>query len=405
MFDKYLAKLFLCVLCISSFSSRADFLYDGPVEFPDENLSPRMEDFSRYAAAEGLFEDETGFSDRFRASHVSQRPHRPQRQWSGAAQPAKVRLGLQYALQYLSGKNSNLTVARSGVRLRNGQLLDTVKALLDWRGDYTPAALRNNFYLMDLGHANTQKSKFTGYYTPIISAKLSPDNEYRYPIYRSPITTPYRLTRAQIAAGALADKGLEIAWTNDPLGLFYVHIQGSGILQLPNGERKSLKFDGSNEKPFKSIASYMQRKGLLNGNPGRSEIKRWLDRHPHMMQEILNYNPRYIYFTLDKDYVRTASGVPVVPGHTVAVDTDYIPFGAVILAEVPIVSSANRIVGKEWRILFPQDRGKVITGPARMDIYTGVGESARKMANNLTGYGKTYLLLNRNPYGNRLAAN
>jgi len=243
------------------------------------------------------------------------------------------------------------------------------------------------------------------YNTPIISAKLHKDYKYRYPIYRSPIATSHRLSRAQISAGALANKGLEIAWTNDPVGLFYVHIQGSGVLQLPNGEKKSLKFDGSNEKPFRSIAKYMQSRGLLRGNPSRNVIKKWLDQHPNSMQSIFNTNPRYIYFTLDEGSVKTASGIPAISGHTVAVDTKYIPFGAVILAEVPIINSWGKTVGNEWRILFSQDRGNAIKGPARLDIYTGVGEQARKMANNLTGYGKMYLLLNKSPFENSLAAN
>ncbi|RUM77083.1 MAG: murein transglycosylase A, partial [Sulfurovum sp.] len=205
--------------------------------------------------------------------------------------------------------------------------------------------------------------------------------------------------------GALKNKGLEIAWTNDPVGLFYVHIQGSGVLQLPNGEKKSLKFDGSNEKPFRSIAKYMQNQGLLRGNPSRDVIQKWLEQHPSSMRSVFNTNPRYIYFTLDDGKVKTASGVPVISGHTVAVDTKYIPFGAVILAKVPIINSWGKIVGNEWRILFSQDRGNAIKGPARIDIYTGVGEQARKMANNLTGHGKMYLLLNKSSFENSLAAN
>jgi len=319
--------------------------------------------------------------------------------------PAKLRLGFKYTLDYLRRNNSNRTVAPYGLNIRNERLATTVKALMKWQGAFTPYALKNNFHLMELNKQNRRTSKFTGYYTPIISAKLHKDYEYRYPIYRSPITTSHRLSRAQINAGALANKGLEIAWTNDPVGLFYVHIQGSGVLQLPNGEQKSLKFDGSNEKPFRSIAKYMQNQGLLRGNPSRDVIKKWLDQHPNSMQSILNTNPRYIYFTLDDGSVKTASGVPAISGHTVAVDTKYIPFGAVILAEVPIINSWGKTVGNEWRILFSQDRGNAIKGPARLDIYTGVGEQARKMANNLTGYGKMYLLLNKSPFENSLAAN
>jgi len=319
-------------------------------------------------------------------------------------QTRKVRQGLQNAIDYLVRNNLNRTVAPRSVNVSNRQLADTANALMNWQGAYTPEAMKDNFYLMELSHGNRAKSKFTGYYTPTVSAKLFSDSEYRYPIYRSPMSSQRLLSRKQIAAGALANKGFEIAWTNDPVGLFYLHIQGSGVLQFPNGKRKSLKFDGSNEKPFRSIAHYMQQRRLISGNPSRSKIKQWLDGHPDAIEHILNINPRFIYFTMHEGEVKTASGMPVVTGHTVAVDTNYIPFGSVILAEVPIINSKGQVVGNEWRVLFSQDRGDAIKGPARMDIYTGAGESARKMANNLTGYGKAYLLLNKPQYEQTLTA-
>jgi membrane-bound lytic murein transglycosylase A len=77
------------------------------------------------------------------------------------------------------------------------------------------------------------------------------------------------------------------------------------------------------------------------------------------------------------------------------VDTNYIPFGAVILAEMPIINSQGQVTGNKWQLLFPQDRGDAIKGPARMDIYTGIGEAARATANSLTGYGRAYLLLSK----------
>ena len=394
MFRKHVTKILFCSLYVTLVPTHASYLDAEFVgfSFNEDHFSPQ--DNSQHATV-----DQENFFD---FSSVSARVHKPQ---ATQETPAKVRLGLQYTLNYLASTNSNRTVAPYGAKIKNRQLADTAKALINWRGRFTPNDLKNSFHLMALNKRNSASSKLTGYYTPVISAKLHRDHEYRYPIYRSPITTPYRLSRSQISSGALENKGLEIAWTNDPVGLFYVHIQGSGVLKLPNGEKISLKFDGSNEKPFRSIAKYMQNRRLLRGNPSRDVIQKWLVRHPNAMQEIFNTNPRYIYFTLDEGDVLTASGVPVISGHTIAVDTRYIPFGAVILAEVPIINNLGQAVGNEWRILFSQDRGNAIKGPARIDIYTGVGESARKMANNLTGYGKTYLLLKQAPFNNSLASN
>ena len=389
MFRKHTTKILLCSLCLIIAPTHANYLEAEFVgfKFDNDNLPNSL---SHYPT--------TTQDDYFKFPSI-------QKSSKTNSTSTKLRLGFKYTLDYLRKNNLNRTVAPYGLNIKNERLATTAKALMKWHGAFTPDALKNNFHLMELNTQNNVTSKFTGYYTPIISAKLHKDFEYRYPIYRSPIATSHRLSRAQINAGALKNKGLEIAWTNDPVGLFYVHIQGSGVLQLPNGEKKSLKFDGSNEKPFRSIAKYMQNQGLLRGNPSRDVIQKWLEQHPSSMQSVFNTNPRYIYFTLDDGKVKTASGVPVISGHTVAVDTKYIPFGAVILAKVPIINSWGKIVGNEWRILFSQDRGNAIKGPARIDIYTGVGEQARKMANNLTGHGKMYLLLNKSSFENSLAAN
>ncbi len=376
MSNQQLLKLLLCGACLTLFPGHADHISPSADRYGYQTLSlESLGDTKNYQSTSSNFSDNN-------IEHEAIRP------W-------QIRLGLKSAISYLKRSNPNKTVARKGVNVTNQELADTANILLDWYGDYTPEAMREYFYLQRLYRGNLDKSKFTGYYTPIISAQLHPDDEYRYPIYRSPGFAKSRLSRAEIAAGALMNQGLEVAWTNDPIGLFYIHIQGSGILKLPNGKKMSLKFDGSNNKPYKSIATYMKNKGLIASNPSRDEVKKWLDNHPEKMDKVFNINPRFIYFTLNEKNTITASGTPIITGHTVAVDTNYIPFGAVILAEVPIINSRGQAVGNEWRLLFPQDRGNAITGPARMDIYTGIGEAAREKANSLTGYGRAYLLLNK----------
>jgi membrane-bound lytic murein transglycosylase A len=378
MINQQLAKLLFCAVCLTLFPGHAD------------HIGLRADRYGYQAISLEFFNDTKNYqsvSSRFSDNNLKTKPE--------SIQPWQIRLGLKSAIAYLQRNNLNKIVAPRGVNVTNQELADTANTLLNWHDKFTPEAMQEHFYLQSLYRGKLNKSKFTGYYTPIISAQLHADSEYRYPIYRSPSFEKKYLSRAEITAGALANKGLEIAWTNDPIGLFYVHIQGSGILKLPNGEKISLKFDGSNEKRFKSIATYMKNKGLIASNPSRDAVKKWLDNHPEEMDDILNINPRFIYFTLNKKNTVTASGSPIITGHTVAVDTDYIPFGAVILAEVPIINSLGKAVGNEWRLLFPQDRGNAIKGPARMDIYTGIGETAREIANSLTGYGRAYLLLNK----------
>lgn len=297
---------------------------------------------------------------------------------------------------YLRTRNPNQLVAKNGVNLHIHTLSRTLDSLLSWNGKLEPHSLRSQFELMPLATSTNQSTKFTGYYTPIIKAHTKPDAKFRYPIYRSPMARSLRkLSRSMISQGALKNKGLEVAWTNDPVGLFYMQIQGSGVLEYQNGQRLTLMFDGTNDKPFKSLAKHMQKMGYLKANLGRKAIQKWLSANPEYLQATFNSNPRYVYFKPSHKDLVTASGMPIVPGLSVAVDTDFIPFGSVLLAEVPIKNSKGKTLGSEWKILLPQDRGIAIKGPARMDIYTGQGETARIVANRLTGFGKAFLLRKR----------
>lgn len=389
MLDQNVAKVLFCGICISPNFTHAEYLQESFFDYSDNNSYDSrglpLRDMEYYRTPEEF------------SGYMSPKPEE-------VKLPEKIQLGLQATIDYLVNHNLDRVVATNSINVSNGELANTADALLNWQGAYTPEEMRSNFHLINLTQGNNSKSKFTGYYTPTILARLSANSEYHYPIYKSPLSEKRLLSRKQISSGGLENQGLEVAWTNDPVGLFYMQIQGSGELQFPNGEKKSLIFDGSNEKKFISIAKHMQTHTLFKGNPSRKNIKRWLDDHSYAMDEVLNVNPRYIYFKLHDSDIKTASGIPVVPGHTVAIDTDYIPFGSVILAEVPVTNDLGKVIRNEWRILFSQDRGNAIKGPARIDIYTGAGEAARKLANNITGFRQAYLLLNKSQYEQEVTA-
>ena len=335
--------------------------------------------------------DESDFLWVPNARKPSYQPTREKRAISG-----DLKNSLLQVANYLRGQNPNRLVARRGANLPIHTLSSTLNTLLRWDGKLDPQELQHQFDLVPLATSEKQSTKFTGYYTPMVEASTQPVGDFIYPIYRSPMAGNLRrLSRSQISQGALKNKELEVAWTNDPIGLFYMQVQGSGILEYRTGLRMTLSFDGSNEKPFKSLAKYMQKMGYLQGNLGREAIQNWFDANPDYLQDAMNSNPRYVYFKPSKKDLITASGLPIVAGVSVAVDTDYIPFGSVLLAEVPIINSKGQRLGSEWKLLLPQDRGIAIKGPARMDIYTGKGETARINANRLTGLGRAFLLRNR----------
>lgn len=302
--------------------------------------------------------------------------------------------GITAQLSYLNRLRSNprKVVGANDARSTVGDLKYTAQRLMDWHTGRTGKSFSELFDLQPLSASNRHaSSKYTGYFTPALSVRRYPNAEYRIPIYSKPRTGKMP-THAEIARGALAGKGLEVAWTNDPVKLFFAQVQGSASVSFPDGSTGLIDYAGDNGYPFRKISAYMKKKGYLKRGLSNENIARWLHKNPHKMNEVLSHNPRFIFFNLSKNRPKTASGANVIPGHTVAVDPAHIPLGSVLLAEVPKFNRAGKEIGSEWRLLFAQDKGSAIKGAGRFDLYTGFGKSAEESAYKLTGYRKTYLL-------------
>lgn len=302
-----------------------------------------------------------------------------------------TRKGLLTQIRYLNQHGSGIRKVADYSGLSQQSLLNTAQAALNWLDGYSPE-LSQDFELYPVS-TNSAKVKFTGYFTPYISARHSPNHEYRYPIYRKPESATYP-TRAQVFKGALRGRGLEIAWTNNPIDLYVAQIQGSGTLAFDDGTVVKMHFAANTDAQFVSVAQYMKKQGYIK-QASEKAMRAWLEKHPNKVESVLAKNPRYVFFQLGEYERVTASGTPIIDGHSVAVDTNYIPFGSILLAEIPIRNKKGKVLRKEWRLLFAQDRGAAIRTDMRLDVYTGSGDEARLQANQITGVGKAYLLLKK----------
>ena len=308
-----------------------------------------------------------------------------------------TRKGIVSQINYL---NSSYARKTSGLRYANYQnvgnrhLLGTARSLLNWFDRGSAGALADNFELYSID-SRSSRVKYTGYFTPSLAARKYPTKAFRFPIYASPKNGQYP-TRAEIFNGVLRGRGLEIAWTNDPIGYYEIQVQGSGSLSFPNGKVRELHFSGKTPAKFVRVSRYMHKKGYIK-HPAAKEVRRWLQKHPEQLKKVLAVNPRFVFFSLEKRSRsrKTASGQPLIAGHTVAVDTQHIPFGSVLLAEIPIRNSYGKITRREWRLLFPQDRGGAIKGTQHLDLYTGKGSQAKRLTRAVTGMGRAYLLVNK----------
>jgi membrane-bound lytic murein transglycosylase A len=217
---------------------------------------------------------------------------------------------------------------------------------------------------------------------------------------RSGELLPY-LTREEIDRhGRLSGRGLELAWVDDPVALYFLHVQGSGRLRIDHDEVMRVNFAASNGLPYTSIGRYMLDNGLLNSGSSGA-IRDFLTGNPEMRDDVLFQNRRYIFFReveLEPHEGPVGSlGVPLVAGRSIATDDRYVPPGAVVYikSKRPIADENGQVVG--WksfsRFTFSHDTGAAIKGPARADIYWGEGERAGREAGYMSQGGQLVVLM------------
>lgn len=197
---------------------------------------------------------------------------------------------------------------------------------------------------------------------------------------------PY-YTREQINAGALNGKAPILGYADDAVELFFMHVQGSGTLQTPNGQQVALGFADKNEYPYVSIGRYMAAKGYLTlGQTSMQGIKAYMQQNPHKLAEVLGQNPSYVFFRkLDNaNGAIGALGTPLMGEYAGAVDRHYITLGAPLF-----VATAHPLSKRALnRLIMAQDTGSAIKGAVRVDYFWGYGDEAGNVAGKqkTTGY-------------------
>lgn len=236
---------------------------------------------------------------------------------------------------------------------------------------------------------------FTGYYEPELRGSLVRTPRFVYPIYRRPpdlVEGQVYHSRAAIEAGAIRGRGLELAWLEDPVEVFFLQVQGSGRIRLPDGRVMRVGYAGRNGHAYKSVGQEMIRRGSHRPEDvSAGEIRTWVRQMGDAGRDFLNHNPSYIFFrkldTLapDKGPIG-AMGRSITPLRSVAVDPAFVPLGAPVWVEkdgaVPI-----------RRLMVAQDTGGAIKGEQRADIYFGTGADAGEAAGQIKDGGRLIQLL------------
>lgn len=237
---------------------------------------------------------------------------------------------------------------------------------------------------------------FTGYYEPELEGSLKPGGKYRYPLYRQPPEaremTPW-LTRREIEDGPeMKDRGLEIAWVADPVELFFLQIQGSGRIRLPDGRTIRVGYGGANGHEYRSIGAELVRRGIYELHQVSAQvIQSWVRRNPVKGPELLLHNPSYVFFRRIDDLdpalgPRGAMNRSITTGRSIAVDPAFVPLGAPVWIEK---------AGKKpiHRLMIAQDTGSAIKGAQRADLFMGTGDAAGRVAGTLRDEGRMLVLI------------
>jgi membrane-bound lytic murein transglycosylase A len=253
------------------------------------------------------------------------------------------------------------------------------------------------------------RGTFTGYYEAELQASNRPYGPYRYPIYAKPhelilegskasrldefgrVVTFY--DRSQIESGVLKNRGYELLWASNPVDLFMLHIQGSGIAKMDDGSQVRLSYASHNGHPFRSIVPAMEAEGFERSyGLDIQSMSRWLKENPAKAHRAMLSNPRFIFFAINRESgPMGAQGVPLTPRRSLAVDPNFIPLGSPLWLNTRAHNGETTVPLQ--RLVIAQDTGNAIKGPIRGDFYWGSGADALQWAGNMKEKGGYHILL------------
>jgi membrane-bound lytic murein transglycosylase A len=276
-----------------------------------------------------------------------------------------------------------------------------------------------------VGSDTPEQVLFTGYFEPVLQGSLNKDTEYQFPIYARPndLTTidlslfsqqfkgetivgryvnqsvvPYYDRKEIEYERLLEGKVQEIAWLKDRLDLFFLQIQGSGKIYLDTGEIINVHYHGANGHPYRSIGKLLVDEGKISLEEiSMQKILDYLRNHPEEIETVLNYNPSYVFFKVEKEGPLGSLEVKLTPGRSIALDSRLFPPAGLAFIETkkPLINGDGTI--HKWmafsRFVLNQDTGGAIRGPGRADLFWGNGPYAEIAAGNMQELGKLYFLI------------
>ncbi len=236
---------------------------------------------------------------------------------------------------------------------------------------------------------------FTGYYEPELPGSRVKTARFNVPLYERPDDAPKGpwLTREELEdTGVLEDRGLEIAYLENPVDKFFLQVQGSGRIALADGGSLRVGYGGKNGHKYRSVGKELVRRGIFEEHQvSAAVIRNWVADNPEEGRSLLHHNPSYVFF---REVTRLspeegplgAMNRPLTAGRTLAVDPEFVPLGAPVWLEK---DGADPI----RRLMIAQDTGSAVKGPQRGDVFYGSGDKAGALAGVIRDTGRMIVFL------------
>jgi len=290
--------------------------------------------------------------------------------------------------------------------------VDAAKARVFFENHFDPVAIEED--------RRERNGFFTGYFEPSVAASLTRTEDFSVPLYRQPddlVKTKGRTLpddwdpdiayarngaeglrvypdRAEIEAGYLDGRGLELAYVSSWIEAFFIHIQGSARLSLPDGSLIRLTFAAKNGRPYTSIGRLLVEAGTFDkSSMTMPALRQWLFDNPQEGLALMRKNASFIFFRespglRDEDGPVGAAGVPLLPGISLAVDRTWHLFGTPVWIDVAADMGENPTWTGHRGLMIAQDTGSAIIGPTRADIFVGTGKDAGTKAGHIKHEGR-----------------
>lgn len=288
--------------------------------------------------------------------------------------------------------------------------------------------IKTRFFVYEAAGNEKNEVLFTGYFEPTYEGRLKKSNEFSFPLFSKPddlleidlssfsdqykghkrLTArvneatrqviPYYSRKEITAIKDFYARAEPVAWLKSRVDGFFLEIQGSGRVDLGNGDLLRVQYTAANGRAYSSVGKYLiDQKEISKENMSMQAIRQWLETHPERVDEVLNYNQSYVFFRKETDGPYGSLGVKVTAFRSVATDSRLFPKGALCFIQARLPDKKAMNPQKEWEkaslFVLNQDTGGAIKGPARADLFCGNGDYAEFTSGYMKHYGRLFFLV------------